>query len=1594
MLSVGRACGDRARVRRLVNDPARAANSFSRNTDFERLKHDLIRIARRPAALTIRAGIASIGVECVNVGKCALTRLKWNIAAYLVVTASIAVGPVPAADAAVDAVRLDGSVQGLGGGVNFNERGGDVNEIFYNQNQLLLRLTGCDYSARVTTDAPDLNGNGAPDTWENGYCDDGAGTPRHWTGSLLGLIEQFANEKFLGATTTVVPLVGPQVAETSRLAENYVDLLLKRVLDADTTTALDYDPATFQYVDLYNPTSTFPTTLACPSGTPLTAGDTNCDGVAGGWEPLPLITGTCIAVPLVGDTCLNLFVANVTETVPFDSTLSIGGVQPYAGSNVPDGALVNNVGGKMVRFDGFDESDPAGGTRIFLAPRANTLQTFDRELDGCDAPEMINDTSAGRRCNNNPWRDDDDGLAFDVVLQNLRVETIFEPAFHNAAIGVSDEVAWPANGGVGNNLRRNIASNITDIVDGDSGTAICPDGTTIDPATDYDPACDLSQYLKATGTVVVPEFRLSFSARPSAIFDGSGLNDPPGLAASVEAVTGGNIDLQVDGLQVDLSTGFQYNLFGGEYCNRADRPQRQGQDYLGIFYDQTDNPSNCDPANPRPGLMSPTFSEEDDSTYLLSEQVSDILIAIRAELDLAFESLFDPTSPPGSFFGPALSFSLDSQIGIPLLDNPFDNPFFALGATISTVTDHVHQVMSLDADPDHPRYVTAMASPRGQDYVQFHDGAPEVLRGSADGEFWTDPWGALLPINAGLGFYWTQNTFTASSPTGTEVASCVTANTAFTGYIDGYGGDPEDDPYVSRPLPNLGLNWTGSGASWPRATANIGALDAPDYDSALLHLKIPNANGRPPFVQPRTLIAENSLDSPSTFPRSVTLDPSATETYALGVAVHQNILSKALYEAVIDGLLCINIDPVGSPGLWGPDGTAPLADTISGLMNTDTFGFFVPFLAQRFPDMPVAMQITPVLKPQDGLFDTSLDSFPSKISTFVGQFSGGGVDLSSDAATQVNPIPRIFTGGLNQFDAVGDRFRGVIETETVKNLWPDLSLAIPHLLLNFFVYDQSAGDPGVRKRAFTLDLGLNVGVQLDVVRGGQPTVLDGNPALANARQPYTGTDFPIGCRRNGPVADIFPCQVTGVQSRLVIQLAGLADPELNAVLVFDETIDNVIDPIDGSAEPVTQIAGPSDAPNDITAYEDAISNLLGMALSGQISAFAEIGLDPAALLDIPFVLTLPYIGPSFVWNDEGAAGPPFAGTGVDVGGDEDLNDALGCGTDANEEVCDDPLLDSAQPVSRDVSDNDLNGFGDYLVATLGLDIEPLEADFLLRAIDSFIEPILYPGCTDPAFPPPRCVSQGSTLNLSSTFDGLLGAPSSASGDGDVQVPPRLQPPQTRILDVRKAHARETLINYEASDAQDPRESLRYSYRVDGGLWTPWVRATTARIGGLLEGEHRFEVRAMDPHRNVEFEPARRTFVVDSVPPTVRLLGDRTQGRTVSLLADVYDAQTNSEDVRIRWRVDEGAWSTTTFAKEVRFEAPQRGQYLVEVEAFDEAGNTGRTALTIAGGGRAANVASGGGCAVAPAASPAAIWWLWGLLGAVWWRRRRARLRAS
>jgi signal transduction histidine kinase/DNA-binding response OmpR family regulator len=96
-------------------------------------------------------------------------------------------------------------------------------------------------------------------------------------------------------------------------------------------------------------------------------------------------------------------------------------------------------------------------------------------------------------------------------------------------------------------------------------------------------------------------------------------------------------------------------------------------------------------------------------------------------------------------------------------------------------------------------------------------------------------------------------------------------------------------------------------------------------------------------------------------------------------------------------------------------------------------------------------------------------------------------------------------------------------------------------------------------------------------------------------------------------------------------------------------------------------------------------------------------------------------------------------------------------------------------------------------------------------------------------------------------------------DGD--APRAIIPPDQNTTEF--VQRREARILFSGKDRWDvtPPELLEFSYRIDGGAWSPFRPGGMATLSGFGSGGHRFELQAMDRQGNISPQPARFRFWV-------------------------------------------------------------------------------------------------------------------------------------
>jgi len=99
---------------------------------------------------------------------------------------------------------------------------------------------------------------------------------------------------------------------------------------------------------------------------------------------------------------------------------------------------------------------------------------------------------------------------------------------------------------------------------------------------------------------------------------------------------------------------------------------------------------------------------------------------------------------------------------------------------------------------------------------------------------------------------------------------------------------------------------------------------------------------------------------------------------------------------------------------------------------------------------------------------------------------------------------------------------------------------------------------------------------------------------------------------------------------------------------------------------------------------------------------------------------------------------------------------------------------------------------------------------------------------------------------------------------ETDLPRTILDPATNLHEVSPSG--EARIAFSGIDKwnQTPPERLLFSYRLDGGMWSPFEASDTATYHRLRAGKHRFEVRAMDRSGHIDAAGQSLDFVVPLV----------------------------------------------------------------------------------------------------------------------------------
>jgi len=345
--------------------------------------------------------------------------------------------------------------------------------------------------------------------------------------------------------------------------------------------------------------------------------------------------------------------------------------------------------------------------------------------------------------------------------------------------------------------------------------------------------------------------------------------------------------------------------------------------------------------------------------------------------------------------------------------------------------------------------------------------------------------------------------------------------------------------------------------------------------------------------------------------------------YYVGIAIHHNLISRVLFEAIGDGLACIWVDKY-TPGLGGFAG---------GFLKTDSFGFFMPQLKEKYPGKDMAIEIIPNYKdPGDPSGNSGGAASYNRPLSVVAYAKTGGptfrpvLSVYSQSSTRVDFWSEFLTNAT-----YGSSFTMFVQPSTWFDT-ADLMIDIPYLDLSFNVVTTGTiTDPVASQtwmRIFGLTVGLMLSVDIDIVPCVSPDC-----AITVEFPPYDSIDFsqPLTSALRDYYTGQYLDETTnyfpyGGTFARVIDLTLYVDPDVRYFIAYN-----------------TNALGLSGSD-----WSEILGNILPVILNAVAGAKLRVAFDPAALLQLPIELNFPWVGPEFGtlnWDQ------PFAGNPSDNIGD-------------------------------------------------------------------------------------------------------------------------------------------------------------------------------------------------------------------------------------------------------------------------------------------------------------------------------------------------------
>jgi hypothetical protein len=341
--------------------------------------------------------------------------------------------------------------------------------------------------------------------------------------------------------------------------------------------------------------------------------------------------------------------------------------------------------------------------------------------------------------------------------------------------------------------------------------------------------------------------------------------------------------------------------------------------------------------------------------------------------------------------------------------------------------------------------------------------------------------------------------------------------------------------------------------------------------------------------------------------------------YYVGIAIHHNLISRVLFEAIGDGLACIWVDKY-TPGLGGFAG---------GFLKTDSFGFFMPQLKEKYPGKDMAIEIIPNYKDPGN---------PSGNSGGAADYNRplSVVAYAKTGGPTFRPVLSVYSSNSTRFNFWNEFVYNVTYCSSITPPYPerctmfvqpmtwfdtaDLMIDIPYLDLSFNVLTTGTITAPMASqtwmRIFGLTVGLMLSVDIDIVPcvsancartvefPPYESINFSNPLTSALRDYYTGGYL-------NETTNYFPYGGTFAR---VIDLTLYVDPDVRYFIAYNTNALGLLSSSD---------------------WSEILGNILPVILNAVSGAKLRVAFDPAALLQLPIELNFPWVGPEFKFD------PPY-----------------------------------------------------------------------------------------------------------------------------------------------------------------------------------------------------------------------------------------------------------------------------------------------------------------------------------------------------------------